>query len=201
MTEKVLDRVERILRDIAGVMDTARLNAEQKNKVVELESRNESGLPLPCRNLGVTLMAERDACFVLLKTAGFRAPVAPSLYLVEEGAQPGSNHALTVAGKQYTVVGEELTGSLEEYAEPVVSLDGSFVMFPGRRRNSAVPCYFLLPPLPFPELDEMSAELGLRDVMSISPSLVSDGFLRETFRFSSSNTLATLLVGFDAPLP
>jgi len=197
---ETVDRVAGILRAIPGVVDMARLGHAQKQKVVKLELNHEKDLILPCRNLGVSLTAGKDQCFVLLKAGSFRAPVAPTLYLVEENGRPESNHALTVAGKQYTVVGEELTRKPEEYSEPVIPLDGSFVMFPGRSSPS-VPCFFLLPPLPFPELEKVSAELGLRDVMSVSPSLVSDGFLREEFRFPPSNTLATLLVGFDLVLP
>jgi hypothetical protein len=39
--------------------------------------------------------------------------------------------------------------------------------------------------------------MGLQEIMSISPSLASDAWLREAFGFSASNSLATLLVGFD----
>jgi hypothetical protein len=201
MRGETLAEVARILRAIPGVRRVAGLERAQVQKVAELESGHEMNLSLPCRNLGVSLMAARDACFVLLKTGTFRPPLAPSLYMVEEGGAPGGNHALTVAGKQYTIVGEELTGSLEKYSEPVIPLEQSFVMFPERRRSPTVPCFFLLPPLPFPELEAVSAEMGLRQIMSISPSLASDAYLREAFGFSPSNNLATLLVGFDLRSP
>jgi hypothetical protein len=197
MREGALVRVAGILQAIPGVEEVAPLDREQVQRVVELESSHEMNLSLPCRNLGVRLIAARDACFVLLKTGTFRPPGAPSLYLVEEGDPQGNAPALTVAGRHYTIVGEEVTGSVEAYAEPVIPLDGSFVMFPERRRNPTVPCFFLLPPLPFPELEGVRAEMGLQEIMSISPSLASDAWLREAFGFSASNSLATLLVGFD----
>jgi hypothetical protein len=201
MREGALVRVAGILQAIPGVEEVAPLDREQVQRVVELESSHEMNLSLPCRNLGVRLIAARDACFVLLKAGTFRPPGAPSLYLVEEGGPQGNAPALTVAGKQYTIVGEEVTGSVEACAEPVIPLDGSFVMFPERRRNPMVPCFFLLPPLPFPELEGVRAEMGLQEIMSISPSLASDAWLREAFGFSASNSLATLLVGFNFCTP
>ena len=145
-------------------------------------------------------MAQRVMCLVLLKTADFRAPKAPSVYLVEEkgvAADDISDHVLVVAGQAYTIVGEELTKSLEEYSEPTIPLEGSFVIFPARRSEPAVPCFFLLPPLPFPELDAVREQLGICEVSSISPSLAADAYLREVFDFPLSNSFATLLVGFD----
>ncbi len=211
MIEDVLKRVAGILGAIPGVISFDRLEDAEKRKVVELERRHESGLFLPVRNLGVSLMMARNTCFVLLKTGEFRPPKTPSLYMVEEVepfeagyrevGPPESDHSLTVEGKRYTIVGEEVTGGLEKYTEPIIPLEGSFIMFPRRRSGPRVPCFFLLPPLPFPELEKVSGELGLRGIISISPSLVSDGYLRETFGFSPLNSLATVLVGFDLIAP
>ena len=106
-----------------------------------------------------------------------------------------------MAGKSYRIVGEEVAGGLGKYTEAVIPLDESFVVFPNRRSRPAVPCVFLLPPLPFPELEKVAGEMGLTGIISISPSLVSDAFLRLTFGFPPSNDLATLLVGFDLLAP
>lgn len=201
MSHDVLKRVTGILRAIPGVADVAGLDNARKRKVIELEHRHETGLSLPVRNLGVSLMAARKACFVLLKTGEFRPPEGPSIYMVEEGGPPEGDHSLTVAGKQYTVIGEEVAGGMEKCTEPVIPLEGSFIMFPQRRSGPRVPCFFLLPPLPFPELEKVSGELGLREIISISPSLASDAYLRETFGFSQSNSFATVLVGFDLAAP
>jgi hypothetical protein len=198
MRESTLGLVARILGEIPGVVNVAALDDEQVRRVVELESSHERKLSLPVRNLGVSLMADRDACFVVLKTATFRPPKAPSVYMVEEGGAQDTDHVLTVAGKRYTIVGQEVTSAVLPVSQPAIPLDESFVIFPNRRSGPHVPCFFLLPPLPFPELEKAGAELGLRSVISISPSLVSDAFLRETFGFPRSNSLATLLVGFDA---
>ena len=50
---------------------------------------------------------------------------------------------------------------------------------------------------PVPELEREAAGLGISGIISISPSLAADGFIRDTFRFPVTNALATLLVGFN----
>ncbi|HVP18914.1 MAG TPA: hypothetical protein VMU36_07940 [Spirochaetia bacterium] len=197
MRTDVLDRVARVLSGIRGVIAAVALDDGRRHRVIELESLHERKLSLPVRNLGVSLMADRDACFVVLKTATFRPPKSPSVYLVEEGGEREGDHELVVAGKRYTIVGQEVTGDILRSPQHIIPLDESFVIFPDRRSGPNVPCFFLLPPLPFPELEKASGELGLKGVISISPSLVSDAFLRESFGFPRSNSLATLLVGFD----
>lgn len=197
MREDTLDRATRILSGISGAVAVVRLDDGSRQRVIELESLHEKKLSLPVRNLGVSLMAGRDACFVVLKTGTFRPPKSPTVYLVEEGGEREGDHLLAVAGRRYTIVGQEVTRDVPRSGEHVISLDESFVIFPDRRTARNVPCFFLVPPLPFPELERVSGELGLKGIISVSPSLVSDAFLRETFRFPPSNRLATLLVGFD----
>lgn len=197
MIEITLRKVGEILAAIPGTVRAAPLDDSQRRRVVELETRHEERLAFPVRNLGTSLMAGRDACFVILKAGDFRSPGVPSVYMVEEGAPEKADHVLVVAGKRYAIIGEEVVDGIRGYTETVIPLEGSFVIFPERRSGPNVPCAFLLPPLPFPELERESAALGISDVISVSPSLVSDGFLRGSFGFSPSNDLATLLVGFN----
>jgi len=84
--------------------------------------------------------------------------------------------------------------------EPSVPVDDSFVIFPDRRSGPAVPCFFLLPPLPFPELESRAAGLGIRDIISVSPSLAADAYVRDLFDFPPTNVLATILIGFNPAL-
>jgi len=201
MKAEIVDAVTRILSRISGVVRVAALRDGQQRRVVELERGHEQRLSLPVRNLGVSLLAEKDACFVILKTSGFRQPASPSVYLVEEGGERDGNDVLTVAGKRYTIVGQEVTGPIADWPQSAIRLEESFVLFPDRRSGPRVPCFFLLPPLPFPELEKASSELGLAGIISVSPSLVSDAFLRDAFRFPPTNDLATVLVGFDLRSP
>lgn len=189
--EPILD----ILRSLPGVIRAVDLPRDLVRRAVELEERCERSSVLPVRNLGVRLLAQRDACFAILKDGTFRPPGMPTVYLVEEDAPLDCPWTLAVDGRRFAVVGEEVMGTGGPGTEPAIALDRSFVIYPGRRRGPDVPCVFLLPPIGFPELERESARLGIRDILSISPSLAVDEALREALAFPPTNDLATLLVG------
>jgi hypothetical protein len=186
-----------LLQGIPGVRRAVQLSDEQRRRMMELEARHEQASAIPVRNLGVRLLADRHTCIALLKDWTFRPPRIPTVYLVEEDAPDGCANVLTVAGRRYAVVGEEVLNGSGPYSETTIPLEHSFVIFPARRRGADVPCVFLLPPIAFPELEKEAALLGIRDIVSISPSLATDGLLRDSFGFPLTNDLATLLVGFN----
>jgi hypothetical protein len=141
---------------------------------------------------------------VLLKDRHFRPPPTPTLYLVEELAAEGGaagTGILALGERRYRIVGEELLDPGKTYPEKTVGISGSFVIFPGRRTAPATPSFFLLPPLPFPELEERQARFGITGVLSISPSTPADALLRAACRFPPDSSLATLLIGFDWSRP
>lgn len=195
--EPVQDRVAAILKAIPGVIGISSLTDEQRLQAVEIERRAESASVIPLRNIGMSLLASRSACFVLLKDGRFRAPQSPTVYLVEQGAGVGARQVIEIEGERYAVVGEEAVHGAGGYTETVIPLEDSFVIFPERRSGPRVPCSFILPPISFPELEQKAASLGISAVVSISPSLGADEFLRGQFGFPPTNALATLLVGFN----
>jgi hypothetical protein len=201
MGKMTLERVEQILRGIPGVVEVARLDGGQRWRAIDLESAYEVSSVLPVRNVGVKLLGSRDHCYAILKDGRFRPPKAPTVYLVEQDLRGDAAQPLEVDGARYSVVGEEVVEGHSGYTEEVIPLEDSFVMFPGRRSGPDVPCTFMLPPLPFPELEREAASLGISGIISISPSLAADEFIRETFRFPQTNALATLLVGFNSTSP
>jgi hypothetical protein len=192
---RIEERILQVLRTIPGVHRVVLLSDAERRRAVELEERHEMSSVIPIRNLGVRVLAERNTCFALLKDTTFRSPKVPTVFLVEEDAPEDSPHALTVEGRRYAVVGEEVLPGREPYPEPTIPLESSFVIFPQRRRGAGVPCLFLLPPISFPELEAEAEALGIRDIVSISPSLATDALLRESFQFPLTNELATILVG------
>jgi hypothetical protein len=172
---------------------------EVVEQVLQLESRYEQGSLVPLKNLGVRIAVKRDVTIAVLKDGHFREPPEPTVYLVEEDPGTGTpaGHCITVEGAKYRIVGEEVLPSRSPYAERIISLGDSFVIFPDRRSSNRIPSYFLVPPLGFPELETAGERLGIQGVLSISPSAQADTCLREACGFSPDPALATLLVAFD----
>jgi hypothetical protein len=189
--------VRALLAGLPGVVRAEALEPVQRDHACAEEERYERAAAIPVRNLGMRLLRDRSLCFVVLKDARFRPPRQPTVFLVEEGAAEGSAHALVVEGMRFTVVGEEVVEGHPSSAEATIPLDESFVIFPDRRSAAQVPCSFILPPIGFAELEAASERLGIRRIISISPSLAADMYLRETLGFPRTNALATLLIGCD----
>jgi len=189
----------RLLAGLPGVVAVESVPREVVKQVVELENRYEQGALVPLKNLGVRIALKREIAVALLKDKIFREPPEPTVYLVEE-VQPeerNDRRCITVEGAAYRVVGEEVLASRRPYKEKTISLGDSFVIFPDRRTSGNIPSYFLVPPLDFPELEEVQDRLGIGGVLSISPSAQADDCLREACGFSSDPSLATLLVAFN----
>lgn len=190
----------------------ARLSPGARREVARVEADHEAAAAVPVQNVGVRCAAARAETFVILKDARFRPPGMPTVYLVEEAAgrppgpaeRPADPFQLVVEGRCYRVIGQELhdggaggVPAAGNARSEAVYLADTFAMFPERRTGTGVPCYFLLPPIPFPELEARQQELGIARVVSVSPSLAVDMYLRELHGFDPGNELATILVGFD----
>jgi hypothetical protein len=196
--------VERLLAGLPGIVGVKAVGRDVLERVAAEEARYEKSAFLPLKNEGVRQVLERQAAMALLKDHSFREPPAPTVYLVErigEGAPAGSaapaGQVLEADGARYRVLGEEVLASRRPYAEKTLFLAESFVLFPERRASPGTPSFFLIPALDFVELEQRQGELGIRRVISISPSSQSDVILREASGFPADPGFATLLVGFD----
>ncbi len=189
----------RLLAGLPGMVAVVSVPREVVKQVVELENRYEQGVLVPLKNLGVRVALKREIAVALLKDKIFREPPEPTVYLVEEVPPEERNdrRCITVEGDVYRIVGEEVLASRQPYNEKTISLGDSFVIFPDRRASGNTPSYFLVPPLGFPELEEVQDRLGIGGILSISPSARADDYLREACGFSSDPSLATLLVAFN----
>jgi hypothetical protein len=215
----VIERVERLLAGLPGIVAAQRVGLEALQRVAAEEARYEKDSFLPLKNEGVRQVLERQAAVAMLKNRRFRQPPAPTVYLVEpigeqapsgggsggceaSGASPDgvslAGQLLVAGAARYRILGEEVLASRQPYAEKTLFLAQSFVLFPERRARAKTPSFFLIPPLGFAELEQRQGELGIRRIISISPSSQSDLILREACGFPADAELATLLVGFDA---
>lgn len=174
------------------------LSRTEQREILKIEGVYEQATVLPLKNIGMEITAERDQVIVLLKDPSFRKPPAPTVYMVEEEMEnPADGHVLHIEQKYYRIIGEEILDSNQQYAERIMSLGDSFVLYPERRNSKITPAFFLVPPLPFPELDEHQKHLKIKDIVSVSPSSLVDCSLRESFGFTTETTFATLLIGYN----
>jgi hypothetical protein len=194
MTEEIIG----LLRFLKGIVAAELLSSTDMRKIMKIEGVYEQSTFLPLKNLGMEITAKRERVIVLLKDPSFRKPPAPTVYMVEEeGENPVDGHVLHIEQKHYRIIGEEILDSKQQYAEKILSLGDSFVLYPERRGSKITPAFFLVPPLPFPELVERREYFKIKDIVSVSPSCLVDGYLRESFGFTKETTFATLLIGYN----
>lgn len=199
--KSIVDEVVRFLTGLPGIVAAQEVPGTVMDRVVELENRYEVSALAPTRCIGVRIAAARETVIGIIKDRDFRKAPRPTVYMVEENVRvngPPDNY-LSIEGENYLIVGEELFPSRMPYAEKTVLMGDSFVIFPNRVSGSAVPSFFMIPPLEFPELEENAGSLDIRGVLSVSPSPPADRYLREYCGFSDDVSMATLLVAFNCP--
>lgn len=194
----MLAKIISLVEGLDGIVAVKPLDRSNQDEILKIEGVYEQSTVLPLKNLGAEIAAGRDQALVLLKDARFRQPPAPTVYMVEETEDSRSgDHILHIDGRHYRVIGEEILNSGQKYYEKIMPLGNSFILFPERRSNGRTPAIFLVPPLPFQELEEQKGHFRIENIVSISPSIMVDSYLRETFGFPQERTLATLLVAYN----
>ena len=192
------EEIIRLLRSIEGIVAAEPLGSTDMQKILEIEGAYEQLTFLPLKNLGMETTAKHDRIIVLLKDPSFRKPPAPTVYMVEEqGEDSTDGHVLHIEQKHYRIIGEEILDLKQQYTEKIMSLGDSFVLYPERRGSKITPAFFLVPPLPFPELAERQEYFKIKDIVSVSPSSLVDDYLRESFGFTKETTFATLLISYN----
>ena len=80
--------------------------------------------------------------------------------------------------------------------EDIMFLSDDFVIFKDVLNNYNLEKgneYFVLPPVPFPELDPFK----LDGVVSSSPSTKSDEYLKNKYSYGDDSSIATIIVSFN----
>ena len=192
-------RILHFLSSLPGVIDSAEILRKDVSVLTEIEEASGLGPLVTVKNLGVQVVLERDRLAVILKDSSFRPPPCPTIYLVEESK--GSNlppvESLHISGASYRIIGEEVMGTGRDYAEKHMFIDDGLVLFPERRENKRVPAFFILPPIPFPELENEKSSFAIENIVSVSPSTQGDEFLRSSCNFSKAPEYATILIGWN----
>ena len=194
-----LSQIEGFLRSQPGVIIVRKIPPSLYSSLHDHEAQSSGTVLFPVHNLGSVQATLRENILALLKDKNFRKPALPTVYLVVE-ATPGDRQlpVLEIAGKAYVILGQEIMPVETEYAEKTLQIGDSFVLFPERIRSNRKPSYYLLPPLPFPELEAKQHIYKIRDVISASLSSTADTYLRAKLGFELTDTSATLVIGFNS---
>lgn len=178
---KMNDVVAR-LKEMKGAIHVFPLNESCRSQITEIEKNIKASLGIPCINAGVEECLERKYVVCIIKKASFRPPPEPTVMLISDDG---------------IVLGEEvLPNRMKEFLannkdEEIIWLSEEFVMYPGRKGKERE--FFVMPPVSFPEVTEM----GMKNVVSCSPSAPADMMLREMHGYEDDPKLASILVGFD----
>lgn len=195
LTEQILT----LLASLKGVIDVACMQNETIEPIKQKENDYEKLQVVELKNIGIHYVLERELLFAILKDGSFRPPPMPTIFLAEERDHEAVDpeRCLVVDNTTYHIVGEEIIRN-KTYTEKTVQFGDGFVLFPQRRAGQEkVPVYFVIPPVDFPELSAKQEAWGIKNCMSISPSSLSDDFIREAYHFSKDPAYATIIVGCD----
>jgi len=191
--------IVRCLENLTGVMRCRLLPDSLSAEILEAERRYGSSSFFPVNNAGLQMVFQRQRVLALLKDGTFRPPRVPTVLMVEvmDNHCASGPDVVSLGEKFYRIIGKELLGEHKEAGEEVLPISETFVIYPGRRGEASRPALFLLPPVPFPELEEKGEELGIHRIVSASPCSLSDAVIRDRLSFSRDRRFATLLIGFD----
>jgi hypothetical protein len=185
--DKMIQDIHNLLSSLPGIVDVARVRPEDIHEIRETEDANQKKQFVPLKNQGIQAVLERDNLCVILKDKAFRSPPCPTIYLVVEAENEGlpPDQFVEIAGRSYRIIGKEVINRKKSYVEKHVFFESDFVLFPERRRDRQhIPAFLVIPPIPFPELEEEKDSYSIENIMSVSPSTQSDEFLRSAYNLS-----------------
>ena len=172
------------LQSLNGVLKVCSLKSEDILRIIDIESQRKAEL-IPAFNEGIQECFKRDVTLVIFKKGFFRPPPTPTMMLIFDGE----------------VLGHDIFSSEDKEKfkkdEDVKFLSDDFIIYKDVLNNHNLEKgneYLILPPVPFPELDDFK---NISEVISSSPSTLSDEYLKEEFGFSQDSSIATIFVSFN----
>jgi hypothetical protein len=183
--EILIENVMLSIKKLKGVLHVQRLSHEDRKSLMEMES-SRNGDVIPVINKGLQECLNREFCLILIKDENFRTAPTPTVLLVTDKGR---------------ILGQELLSPREKeiYHDrgDVYFLSDDFVLFKPDKileRTLNEKEFFLLPPVPFPELEEFDE---ISEVTSCSPSTRGDSYLKEKYGYPQDPHIATIIVGFS----
>ena len=185
MKEMTVERAIEVIKNLKGVLDVQELSDEDKKSLLEIESSRKGDM-IPVINEGLEECMKKEFYLIILKNEEFRSPPIPTVLLVTDKGR---------------VLGQELISheEKEKYRDrkDAYFLSPEFVIFKPDEATRSIQRekeFFILPSVPFPELENTE---GILDVVSCSPSTIGDSYLKDKYGYPQDPHLATILVGFS----
>ena len=189
-----------LLSELKGVISVSKIEDTNKDRIIKLEKTYEKSGVVGLSNPGIRMVLQCDIVYAILKDTSFRQAPGSTVFMVEDlnidDEKP--DYTLTINTKSYSIIGEELINKKPPEDEEYMFISDDFILYPERRKGrSKKPAYFLIPPLEFAELEAVKEIYKIKNIISVSPSTLSDDFIRKFYNFSIRNDYATILIGFD----
>ena len=176
------DKALEFIKGMKGVMDAFYLEGDILEKVKAEEATVIGAGNVPVINEGVNQAVMRDHTICIIKDPRFRPPPEPTVVLRSTDGKLMGVEVFPETSKQY----------MER--DDVIWLSDGFIMFTDVTPGPGEDEKFIMPPIPFPELNESN---GCKDVISCSPSPTSDAMIREWRKFDPSGKYASILVAYN----
>ena len=181
----IVDKVTKALKEMEGTLKIKKLSNEDISTLIDIESNRDNEI-IPVINEGLKECFRRDHSIVLFKNSHFRLPSGPTLFLVTEDGKILGHDIFTEEEK-------------EKYKndEQAYFLSDDFVIFKKYTKNRDLKPkkqYFILPPIPFPELNKFET---ITDIVSSSPSAESDMYLKRKYGVPEDPKIATIIISFS----
>jgi hypothetical protein len=185
MEEMVVEEAILTIKKLKGVLEVQKLSDGDRETILFMESRREGNV-VPVVNEGLKECLKRDFCLALLKNENFRSATVPTVLLITDKGR---------------ILGRELFSPEEkeryQYRGDVYFLSEDFVLFkPNKALDRALneKEFFVLPPVPFPELEGLDE---VSEVISCSPSAMGDAYLKNEYGYPQDPLIASIIVGFS----
>jgi hypothetical protein len=192
--------IKKLLSDLKGVISVSQIKDKNRDKIIKLEKNYEKNGVVGLQNSGMRMVFQSDIVYAILKDTSFRPPPGSTVFMVEdhEIGNKTTDHILEVNSKKYNIIGEELINRKPPEDEKYMFISDDFILYPERRKGKAKnPAFFLIPALGFSELEAVKDIYKIKNIISVSPSTMSDDLIRKLCIFSPRNDYATILIGFN----
>jgi len=177
---EAVEKAVEIIKEMTGTRLAFPLSEDTVEAIRKIEECIKSQIGLDVVNEGVRQCLRRQHVICVIKDTRFRPPPEPTVLMM---------------GDTDMVIGREiLPGEHTRYKEMenICWLGDDFVVFTDMVPKSKE--YFLMPPVTFPELEQVP---GVTNIVSCSPSPLSDIIIKNHHGLEDDPKLASILVGFD----